>query len=406
MSNSQHLIQTRSPHRTVPGPVLLPVVLAALAAVVVAGPVAAVESRTFTESFPADRAVRLANLAGTVDLLPGSGDRVRVEATVYAEGDSAAETRRLLDGMGWRESRHVLGEAGWALSYPIDDYRGFAYPGSGRGIGTTLFGWLSSSRSTIRYEGERVRVVGRRSGSFPILYADLKVTMPAGAELVIRNGVGTVEGGDLDGDLVVDTGSGDVRLASFSGDLLVDTGSGDVDLGPVDGSLSVDTGSGDVDVQRLGGEATVDTGSGHIRLRDVDSDRLHLDTGSGDIEVLGGRAGNAVADTGSGDIRFEGVEVVRFEGDTGSGDVDLMGSLARAEKVVIDTGSGDVTIYGGPSASFELTTDLGSGDLTVRYDDAELRREDRELVGARRGDGRTRIHVDTGSGDCVISPGR
>lgn len=403
MSNCLHRIELASPHRTAFGAALL---LAVVAAVMVVSPAAAVESRTFTESFPAHQAVRLANLAGTVELVAGAGNRVQVEATVYAQGDSVAETRRLLDGMEWRESRHVLGEAGWALSYPIDDYRGFAYPGSGRGVGTTLFGWLSSSQSTIRYEGERVRVVGRRSGSFPILYADLKISMPTGIELVIRNGVGSVEGGDLDGDLVVDTGSGDVSLASFSGELLVDTGSGDVDLGPVDGSLSVDTGSGDVDVERLVGSAEVDTGSGHIRLRAVDSDRLHLDTGSGGIEVLGGRAGNVVADTGSGDIRFEGVEVVRFEGDTGSGDVDLMGSLVRAEKVVIDTGSGDVTIYGGASASFELTTDLGSGDLTVRYDDAELRRKNRELVGARRGDGRTRIHVDTGSGDCVISPGR
>jgi hypothetical protein len=40
----------------------------------------------------------------------------------------------------------------------------------------------------------------------------------------------------------------------------------------------------------------------------------------------------------------------------------------------------------------------------VRYKDAVLRRSGRKVIGARRGDGRTAIHVETGSGDCVIGP--
>jgi len=380
--------------------------LALVTALVSAAPAGAVESRTFSQSFPVDQAVRLANLAGSVELVPGSADEIRVEATVHADAGSASETRRLLAEMRWAESRDVLGEPGRALSYPVDEYRGFHYPGAESGSGSSWWRLFSSSRSTIRYEGRKVRVTDRRTGSMPTLFVDLRITVPAGAELALRNGVGPVRGGDLSGDLVVDTASGDVVIASFSGDLLVDTGSGDVDLGPVDGALNVGTGSGDVDVARLAGEGLVDTGSGEIRIRAVDSRRLLLDTGSGGIEVLGGRAEAVEADTGSGDIRIENVEVVRFKGDTGSGDVDLRGSLARAVEIVIDTGSGDAVIHGGPEASFVLTTDLGSGDLTVHYDDAELQREGRELVGARRGDGRTRIHVDTGSGDCVISPGR
>lgn len=383
----------------------LGLMLLAVAVLAPANVASATETRSFSKTFPADTAVRLANLAGEVTLVPGSGSEIRVEATVHAEGGSATETRKLLDGMQWRQSRDVLGKPGWALSYPIEDYSGFAYPGSGLGASSGWLSWLTSSNSTIRFEGQRVKVSGRRSGSMPILYVDLEISMPSGAELVLRNGVGGVEGSDLSGDLVIDTGSGDVQLASFDGKLLVDTGSGDVVLGAVRGPLTVDTGSGDVDVAGLQGNGNVDTGSGQIRLREVASERLVLDTGSGDIEVLGGWAEDVEADTGSGDIRFDGVDVVRFVGDTGSGDVDLLGSLERAETVTIDTGNGDVTIHGGSAASFELTTDLGSGDLTVRYDDAELRRRNREVVGALRGDGRTRIHVDTGSGDCVISPG-
>jgi hypothetical protein len=40
----------------------------------------------------------------------------------------------------------------------------------------------------------------------------------------------------------------------------------------------------------------------------------------------------------------------------------------------------------------------------VGYSDAELRKSGRKVVGAKRGNGQTRIRVETGSGDCVIRP--
>jgi hypothetical protein len=40
----------------------------------------------------------------------------------------------------------------------------------------------------------------------------------------------------------------------------------------------------------------------------------------------------------------------------------------------------------------------------VRYKDAVLRRSGRKVIGAKRGDGRTAIHIETGSGDCTIGP--
>jgi hypothetical protein len=40
----------------------------------------------------------------------------------------------------------------------------------------------------------------------------------------------------------------------------------------------------------------------------------------------------------------------------------------------------------------------------VGYADAVLRKDGRKVVGAKRGDGRTQIHCETGSGDCEIRP--
>jgi len=71
---------------------------------------------------------------------------------------------------------------------------------------------------------------------------------------------------------------------------------------------------------------------------------------------------------------------------------------------MVDTGSGDVRVLGGPGASFDLEASQGSGDLLVGYHDAQLRKDGRKVVGARRGDGRTKIRCETGSGDCEIGP--
>jgi DUF4097 and DUF4098 domain-containing protein YvlB len=103
-------------------------------------------------------------------------------------------------------------------------------------------------------------------------------------------------------------------------------------------------------------------------------------------------------------VEVVGVELEELDADTGSGDVTVRSSLAQAKRVTAETGSGDVTIYGGPGAYFDIESSQGSGDLLVRYDDAEIRKDGKKVVGARRGNGQTVIRVETGSGDCVITP--
>ncbi len=388
----------------------LPALLAA-AAIAFPLPALAVDQRNVSKTFsqPSSGTLRLANLAGHVEIVPGGGE-VKVEATVFADGKSAAQTRALLDGMQWVETRDQKGNPEWALSYPVDDYRGFAYPRPGRNghddsFWETLFSGLSiGSQSNGYLLGKRVAVYESSGPSVPVLYADLKITLPARSKLVVRNLVGAVKGGILEGDLTVDTGSGGVAVAGFSGNLYVDTGSGDVKLGSVRGETHVDTGSGDIDIEELIGNGLLDTGSGDVDVAKVAAGKLDIDTGSGNILVADGSVATLLGDTGSGDIEVRDVEVETFEGDTGSGNVTLQSSLAEAREVRIDTGSGDVEIFGGPAASFDLEASQGSGELYCRYDDATLRKRGHEIVGAERGDRQTRIVVETGSGDCTIAP--
>jgi hypothetical protein len=48
---------------------------------------------------------------------------------------------------------------------------------------------------------------------------------------------------------------------------------------------------------------------------------------------------------------------------------------------------------------------MGSGELESGFTDAQAIVNRREVVGYRRGDGRIKIDVDTGSGDVTVEPG-
>ncbi|HRC86302.1 MAG TPA: hypothetical protein PK413_11880, partial [Thermoanaerobaculia bacterium] len=258
---------------------------------VAASPASAASDRSFTKTFPvpADATLRLANLAGRIELSQAPGSELKVEAHVFAEGKDAAETRRLLDQMSWVEGRDKKGNPEWALSYPVNDYRGFAYPGSGRGerhdepgvLERLLESFNLGNQSTGTYLGKRVSVYGSPGASVPVLYADLKIALPATGKVRVRNLIGPVDGGDLAGDLVVDTGSGAVKIDGFTGNLYVDTGSGSVKLGRARGETKVDTGSGGIRVAELVGNGDLDTGSGSVQVEKVAAGKLRIDTGSG-----------------------------------------------------------------------------------------------------------------------------
>lgn len=387
--------------------------VAATAAVCVFSALAAaasaeVETRQIRHTFPvpAGQSLRLANLAGRIELVPGTGKGVTVDATVHADGGSRAETARLLSEMKWVRGRDKKGREEISLTYSLDRHRSFHYPRpDARNDGGLLDLFVDFGQTSSRYRGQKVKVVSRRSSSAPTLYANLRIILPAGTPLAVRNVVGPVSGnGDLSGNLEVDTGSGDVRLASYAGNLVIDTGSGDVTVGTARGQSSIDTGSGDVVVKKLIGNGVVDTGSGDVTVESLAAGKLSIDTGSGDVVVKNGVVSTLAADTGSGGVRILGVELEELAADTGSGDVVIESSLAKARSIAVDTGSGDIRIAAGRGASFDIASSSGSGDLTVGYDDAKLRRDGRKVVGARRGSGQTVIRLETGSGDTSIRP--
>lgn len=370
-------------------------------------PALALESHTVERRFPlaADQTLRLATVAGTVEVVPGTTNEVVV--TIKAHG----ERRDLVQALNLVRNDSQRGE--WAVSFPVDDYVAFHYPELDHegdswdgGFFGRLFAGLFGASTGSTYLGKEVRVTATSSRNSPTLWADLRVAVPASGRVEIRSLAGPMKGtGALAGELRLDTRArGSVTIESFRGTLEVDTGSGRVDIGRAEGKTSVDTGSGGIRIAELIGDAVLDTGSGGIEVDRVDGGRVVADTGSGGVRIRNGRVRELIADTGSGGVKVLDVEVETLQADTGSGGVTVHSSLASARDLHIDTGSGRVEIVAGPAADFTIAASLGSGRLRVGYDDARLEHDGREVVGATRGSGKTRIVVDTGSGGCEIRP--
>lgn len=308
--------------------------------------------------------VSIYNLAGTVEVLPGSGSSVEVE--ISKGGDDA--------GMLEVDVREVNGRQALIIRYPSDEV---VYPEMGRRSNTNLrvrddgtFGGGWGSR------GDQVDIRG--SGNGMEAWADLVIRVPDGSDLAVHLAVGEASVGAVEGDIRVDTGSGAVRARGGSGSLNLDTGSGSVTVLDFQGDLLVDTGSGAVEISGIrGGEVDVDTGSGSVRGDGVAASHFGVDTGSGQIILNGVSAPEISLDTGSGSVELELLE-----------DVD---------EVVIDTGSGGVTIRVPSSLGAEIEVDTGSGGIDLDIP-VEVRTIKRNYMRGVLGDGRGSISVDTGSG--------
>ncbi|MFW6200548.1 MAG: DUF4097 family beta strand repeat-containing protein [Gemmatimonadota bacterium] len=378
--------------------------------------------------------VAVYNLAGTVEVVAGSGSEVRVEVERRGvDGDALTVDVDRIRGrealrIRYPSDRIVYRDADGHLdtSVRVDD-DGTFFDGD---RGAT--GWLSSL-----FDGDRVEI--RDSGRGLEAWAHVRVLVPAGGDVAtyLATGESRVEG--VDGDLRVETGQGRVHASDTRGSLVIDTGSGPVTVEGVEGELNVDTGSGSVDVRNILGDVLVDTGSGSVEVDDAEGE-LSIDTGSGSVEVASVSGRSLLVDTGSGSVDGNGMSVESLDVDTGSGSVRLDRVAARqvrldtgsgrisvelledAESVMVDTGSGGVSLaFAGAVGSVDVDTGSGSVDVTVNdragarlvldaggradvdsglpFDVGESRRG---YLEGRLGDGTGRIHVETGSGSIRV----
>ncbi len=358
---------------------LVRLLLGACAALAPVVPAAAEVTRTLTLELHGDptQAFGVENLAGTMRVVPGSGAKVVATAVVHAESSALADLMRF---------EQVAGEKGiptLRLRYPVDRYRTYRFGDGNHDEG--FLAWLfDHGHSSFTYDGARVTVSGSRG---VVLYAEVEVQLPrVPVDAHLRNAAGPMEGHDVQGQIKFDTGGGEIALSHVQGRIVADTGSGNVKADGIEGSF------------------VCDTGSGACRVSAFKGDDMKCDTGSGSVEVRDAVARRVVIDTGSGDVRVHASDAEEWSADTGSGSVLIENGGNRLARIKADTGSGNVTLKLASDAAFEARAKTGSGDIRSGYGDAQAIVRGKEVVGYRRGDGRIRIDVDTGSGDFSVAP--
>jgi DUF4097 and DUF4098 domain-containing protein YvlB len=289
--------------------------------------------------------------------------QVEIQAEGADAGDLEVETGRIRS----TETLRVI--------YPDDR---IVYRDLGRGSRSdfrvrddgTFFGDEGSRR------GRRVTISG--SGRGMEAWADITVSVPSGKRVAVYLGVGEVDVTNVDGNILVDVASAPVTASGTRGVLTIDTGSGSVEVRDAEGDVEVDTGSGSVDVSDIRGDRLlVDTGSGGVEGSDIDVRSLNIDTGSGRIDVRRLASSDVLLDTGSGSVRVE--------------------LLTDVDELVIDTGSGSVTVSIPEGLGAEIDVETSSGGIDFDMP-VTVTRFGRSSLQGRIGDGRGRIHIDTGSG--------
>ncbi len=312
------------------------------------------------------RDVAIYNLAGTLQVEGGTGDRVVVDVA-----------RRGRDGNRLRlETGNAGGRSALRVVYLEDRILYVTDKWTGRTTFTVAADGTWDNDDSGRSGRRRIEVSSRGYGLDA--HADLKVVVPKGRTLTLWQGVGETTIENVDGQLVVNAAAARVRVAHVRGELRVDTGSGGVDVSDATGDVTIDAGSGGATLDGIrGGSLHMDVGSGSMRGRAIDVREL-------------------VADVGSGGIHLSGVKTPTLHLDTGSGDTYIE-LLAAPDDVAIDGGSGGVTLRLPASTSATVDIETGSGGIESDFDVKLTHVERRALRGAI-GTGKGRIKIESGSG--------
>jgi hypothetical protein len=107
-------------------------------------------------------------------------------------------------------------------------------------------------------------------------------------------------------------------------------------------------------------------------------------------------------DSGAGPVTLEGVDSERIEVDSQSGDVDVAARITRTREASIVSLIGDVVFRVNPTTPFELKAESADGSVKHRDLSAEVIDEEKGSLHLMRGNGGASLEVRTGKGAVTI----
>src|SRR5262245_24545045 len=281
--------------------------------------------------------VDIATIRGTISVVAGEADRVRVVATVrvHVDRNTPANASDLAQQV--------------AKAPPIE-----------------------RDGATIRL---RPPTDSAQSRAVTVSY---EVRVPAGLAVQTRSDSGDTTVRDTSGPVRVRTESAAITVDSLKGAIALTTGSGAVSASDVSGATEVTTGSGGLSARRIAGSLHVRTDSGEVDAELSGEGDVDVESGSSAIKVRGVRGG-LVATTQSGRVTLDAVPQKPWTVTTGSSGVEIAILRPTDLSLDADSRSGDVTIEGGnlkgSVTKHAVRGNVGNGGpvLRVRTDSGAIR---------------------------------
>jgi DUF4097 and DUF4098 domain-containing protein YvlB len=134
----------------------------------------------------------------------------------------------------------------------------------------------------------------------------LEVTVPTGTRVIGASVSGTVRVRGVNGEIEAKSVSGDVEVEGATRRAVLQSVSGDVSGRSLQGEVRAQSVSGDVELQSVTGPVDAESVSGDVTLRGMRSDRVEVETVSGEVLYDGSFARDGRYDfkSHSGDVRL------------------------------------------------------------------------------------------------------
>ncbi len=281
-------------------------------------------TRRIIRSFPVkgEETLCIQNLAGRVELVPGDGSEVRVEAIVRVGDLAEAELTRLIDSIRWVEAPTEDAGPRWGLSFPTEDYPTVRYPVAGE---------TKVNLDTVRYLDREIRISSRRAEATPSVEFDLRISLPPGVRVAVDNAVGPIDGDSVASPLRLSTRHGVIKLGNVRASIDATSEFGDVLISRSDADAVVHTGRGGIELSRVTrGHVTLSTRTGHCRIARLPETGFKLQySGARPIDVVGG-------------------DVMRISSGSGGRRNELLSRGTGGPSIAVTSGTGDTVVETGP----------------------------------------------------------
>jgi len=312
-------------------------------------------------------AIRISNPNGLIQLRPGVGAEIRLEAKKIAKAKGEDAARDLAE-----EAKVRIVEGSDEIEIRVEIPSRLKHS---TGLGE-LLGFSKRKQVTV----------------------EIYVEIPASMEVILSTASGDV---DVEGVLSggeINATSGTVWISDCKGDFVVGVASGDVEIEGIVGELSLSASSGELSVKDISGSVQVSAASGDFIGRGISESFSH-DGASGNV-TLEDCGGEIDINTASGDIWLKNV-ISDISVNTSNGDVTAFAIDGGPVNVEISCSSGDIELTVARGGSYRLEVSSVSGAIYTKVP-LSVERVTRHELSGDVGSGAGSVTLSTSSGDIKV----